>query len=596
MPIDLKFRLYRLNDLNYTIENKKYEIISLLEQKLSELIENLKDVARDKYYLYLKENKIIQNNFTPELLRAIDNNLIEIMPQINKIYDEALVKYLKEKFLNAFTESINEETDEMLNKFNEEKEKLKSELDVLFSEKIDEDLHEVNLNLYKTFVSIFDFYKFIRTFSISGELEQSFKLYANVTIVPLIETFRYDLENLTFTTIVEDIKNRSNSIVNIDKNAFLIKCRELIKYFETNYYTPILKAFENYVTPSYRENLLKKRDEILNQKSLRRLVDEEDKKMESERQESKDVEETFEQIYQLVINARDNFKASFQYYYLEGKSNRYRSKVNIAYKTLKPWIKNNRYSKKINKFLFGQLNALYYILIDYYSNVKKGLSEKRISMNYNIENIYAEMLTVRLITATTLNDEYENILSLAENFNISHSRTAEAPEIIEYKHKSDHMTNKATATFTEIKEYTQFEFETFLKGGFWKTPYVKAKIVEKSRPEKLFLNVRNEFGFCGRKSIRYNIDFNDVNYTLTLNYDTKNNYIDITTFTDFDKYYYTSQMYEIPDKYIMENITYFGYTVSFFKQCYDAQVRNLTGVHNNEVEAKNYNETMIIVG
>ena len=83
---------------------------------------------------------------------------------------------------------------------------------------------------------------------------------------------------------------------------------------------------------------------------------------------------------------------------------------------------------------------------------------------------------------------------------------------------------------------------------------------------------------------------------MTLNYDTKKNYIDITTFTDFDKYYYTSQMYEFPDKYEIETITYMGYTISFFKQCYNKQIRNLTDIYTNEVKAKNYNETMIIVG
>ena len=60
--------------LNYTKENKKYEIINLLEEKLTEIIENLRDVAENKYTLYFKENKIIKNNFNPELLEAIDNN------------------------------------------------------------------------------------------------------------------------------------------------------------------------------------------------------------------------------------------------------------------------------------------------------------------------------------------------------------------------------------------------------------------------------------------------------------------------------------------------------------------------------------------
>jgi len=597
LPKDLKYRLYRLNDLNYTIENKKYEIINILEEKLTDIIYDLKYVIETKYTLYFRENKIIKSNFSPELLLAIDNNLDEIMPQIKKIYDNALEKYLKEKFLNAFTNILNEETDNMLKIFDEEKARLTTELDYLFSEKIDEDLHEVNMILIKTFLSIIDYYKYLRTFKFPEEITTYFRLYANVSIVPIFNTFRYDLENLTFVTIYNDINNRSQSIEKINTTEFLIKCRELIKYFETNYYIPILKALEEYRKPSYPDILFAKRDELLAQSTLRRLVDsEEQAKLELERQESKDVEETFDQLYQLILNARSYFTSCFEYYYLSNEVNNDISKVNIAYVTLKPWIKENRYSRNVNTFLLTKLDKLYDILMEYYYNSKKGLSEKRFNMNYYMERIYAEILTVRLLTATTLNNEYENILSKTENIHITYIDNENDVDDIEYKHETEHMVNKATATFTNIRQFTEFEYETFLKGGFFKTPYVKARIVDKTRPDKMILNVRNEFGFCGRRSFRYNVDFRDVNYTLTLNYNTKSNNIDITTYTNFDKYYYTSQMYEIPDKYEVENITYFGYTMSFIKQCYSKQLRNLTGVYNNEVEAKNYSETMIIVG
>ena len=597
LPKDLKYRLYRLNDLNYTIENKKYEIIDLLEEKLNDIIYDLKSVVETKYTLYFRENKIIKSNFSPELLRAIDNNLDEIMPQIKKIYDDALEKYLKEKFLNAFTSILNEETDNMLKLFDDEKARLKAELDYLFSEKIDEDLHEVNSILIKTFLSIIDYYKYLRTFKFPEEITTYFRLYANVSIVPIFNTFRYDLENLTFVTIYNDINNRSKSIEKIDTTEFLIKCRELIKYFETNYYTPILKALDEYRKPSYQEILFAKRDELLDQTKLRRLTDtEEQAKLELERQESKDVEETFDQLYQLILNARSYFTSCFEYYYLVNEATNDISKVNIAYKTLKPWIKENKYSLNVNTFLMTKLDKLYSILMEYYYNSKKGLSEKRVKMNYYIERIYAEIISVRLLTATTLNNEYENILSKTENIHHTYIDNENDIDDIEYKHETEHMVNKATATFTNLRQFTEFEYETFLKGGFFKTPYVKARIVDKTRPDKMILNVRNEFGFCGRRSFRYNVDFRDVNYTLTLNYNTKSNNIDITTYTNFDKYYYTSQMYEIPDKYEVENITYFNYTMSFFKQCYSKQLRNLTGVYNNEVEAKNYSETMIIVG
>ena len=74
IPFPVNFLLQIYLYLNYTKENKKYEIINLLEEKLTEIIEYLRDVEENKYTFYFKENKIIKNNFNPELLDAIDNN------------------------------------------------------------------------------------------------------------------------------------------------------------------------------------------------------------------------------------------------------------------------------------------------------------------------------------------------------------------------------------------------------------------------------------------------------------------------------------------------------------------------------------------
>ena len=44
------------------------------------------------------------------LLEQIDYNLEKIMPEIEKKYQVTLEKYLKEKFMNAFSEIIDEKT------------------------------------------------------------------------------------------------------------------------------------------------------------------------------------------------------------------------------------------------------------------------------------------------------------------------------------------------------------------------------------------------------------------------------------------------------------------------------------------------------
>ena len=243
-----------------------------------------------------------------------------------------------------------------------------------------------------------------------------------------------------------------------------------------------------------------------------------------------------------------------------------------------------------------KLDKLYNILIHYYSNIILGVTEFRSHMSANILSININTNVTMDTTASTLNKEYKNILSKTKDFDVSYINNTESSPYYEYKHETEHMINKASATFTGIKEHSEFKYETYLLGDLFKTPYVKARIVDKTIPDKLFLQVRTEYGFCGRTSFRYDVDFNDANYTLTLDYDTKNNIINITTYTDFEKYFYTSQMYQIPEKFDLECIEYFGYEVCFMKQCYNKTSRILSKIYTNEVPAKNINETLIIVG
>ena len=596
MPVDLKFRLYRLNDLNYTIKEKRTEIINLLEDKLNELINNLTNIASDTYTYYLKENTIIKNNFNSIILTAIENNLNVILPQIEKEYNEALQKYLKNRFVDSFTNILDEETNNLLDDFDYEQKRLKEELDKLFSEKIDDDLHEVNKNIHSTITSIWDYYIFIRTFSIPDKLSNFFALYANITLVPLFETFRYDLENLTYISIVETINNKSKLIEKINVTEFLSLCRELKKYFEINYYNPILAAFYEYNTPSYHEKLINKTKDLLGHKTLRRLLESDDE-TDTKRLETKNVEESFTEIYELIKQINNSFFTCLECDYLYQMASNYVLKTSKTNKYIKWWITKNEYSKNVFRFLMNKLNYLNSILSDYYSYSKIGVEELYNHMNNSILSIEIIGSNSMHNTANILNKEYQTILNTTKDFNKVYKNEADkSEESYEYIHKTEHMINTAKASFDTIKEYSEFQYESFLKGDLFKTSYVKAKIVSTTRPNKMALNVRAEYGFCGRTTINYNVKFSDANYTMTIDYNTKTNNIHIDTYTDFDKYNYSTQMYQIPEKYDMDNITYFGNTIYFMKQCYNKSTVKLSDVYYNEIDAKNNVETMVIVG
>ena len=168
---------------------------------------------------------------------------------------------------------------------------------------------------------------------------------------------------------IHQFGSKSQIIEKLNITEFLDKMRELMKYFEIDFYEPILESIKQYNTPSYEENLFKKRDEYLGSIELRRLVEggsEDEKNLELKRQESKDVEETFDQLLQLATKAKNNFCACLELAFLYGKESLYYYTIGIVYKNIKVYIKINRYSKNIHKFLMDKLRSLFEILTGYY--------------------------------------------------------------------------------------------------------------------------------------------------------------------------------------------------------------------------------------
>ena len=185
LPYELKIRLYQLNDLDLTIQIKKEDIKNLLERKLSELIEELKDTEKEIYTHFLKENDIIKNNFNSLLIERINYNLEKILDALDKNFQDALEKYLKEKFISSFNEVLEIKTEEMLQVFYSEKNNLMQKFDELFSSKEDNDLKDVNKKINLTLESIQNYNVLKNSFQISNNVIEFFMNYSYLNILPL---------------------------------------------------------------------------------------------------------------------------------------------------------------------------------------------------------------------------------------------------------------------------------------------------------------------------------------------------------------------------------------------------------------------------
>ena len=251
MPNDLKIRLYNLNNLDKTILNKVEDIEELLEIKLSELINDLKDIAKNTYTKFFKEDEIIQNSFSQNVLEKIDVNLENIMPDIEKKYQTALEKYLKEKFMNAFSDILDQQTNHTLEIFYEEKNKLKESLDELFSSKEDKDLNEINKNINHTIESIQSYRKFLSSFKLSGNAKLFFINYSNNTLLPIFKKFNSDFNKKMAELIITTINSNSQEIEKLSPNEFIEKAKDIYDNLYEYYINFIISAIIDYGTKDY---------------------------------------------------------------------------------------------------------------------------------------------------------------------------------------------------------------------------------------------------------------------------------------------------------------------------------------------------------
>ena len=558
LPSDLKIRLYKLNDLDLKVIEKAEDIKALAERKLNELINDLKYEAKDTYNRFLKEDQVIKNSFSPELLAKIDFNLEEIMPDIEKNYQNVLEKYLKEKFIKDFSDILQERTDDMLQDFYREKEKLIANLSDLFSSEKDEDLNAVNRNINITLESINTYKVYLNTFTISESARNFFDKYPENVILPIFKKFKVDLNERMKQIIFSEINTNSKEIENLTINPFKQKIDEIysdllfgnIHYIhnEVYQYCDNEAGYKN----SYYTHLVEEQEKS---KRRRRLVDSESEdEIEDEtkrRIESKDVKETLDQLLSKIRNVMNYIQTLYAFTKYENIIVNYKRNLSPDYKKINTMISNNKYIYEIELFLRQKLVNLTDILYDYYTQINYNFYILKNDLIDSVSNIYYSLDYCKGITKFILNNEYQKISDSTERINKTRTNYVERyPTKFKYKTQAENMMNDATGDIRNINEYAEFIFDLSLEGNDFKTPKVKAKIVNTIIPKKVEVNIIKGNGYCIKRGHEFNIKLKDANYTMTIEYDTKQGYINITNYINIEDYSYTLEMVDMIGEYM----------------------------------------------
>ena len=594
LPSDIKIRLYQLNDLDITILNKEQEIKILLEEKLNELIIDLKDSAKQAYTHFLKENADIRNSFSSSILEKIDFNLDEIMPNIEKNYKTVLDKFLKEKFMNSFSEILNERSQDTIKDFYEEKRKLQETLDPLFSSKEDKDLNAINRYINYTLDTIQTYRNFYYSFKLSESAKDFFINYGNNILLKIFKQFNQDLNKKLKEVITTGINNNSLEIEKLDPEVFINKRNLIHDNIYNNYINDLDKSFKEYglSREEYNNHLIATQEQNTNH-FTRRLVDNEIELETKKRVESRYVEDTLTLINSKVSNTYNYINTLNCLRNYQVKIKKYNTTLNIDYKRVLDMITQNKYNEEIDTFMKEKLDNLTYILTDYYDKVYSSFFSLKTKFQRSFFNFNFYMYDVVISTYYELNNHYLELLNSKNNMSkIITNYIEEYPLTLDYNLKSENMMNNATAKIKNLQEYGEFQFNSTIEGLRFLVPKIKAKIVNKIIPKNIEVEITNGYSFCDKKSNMFNIAFNDVNLTMTVEYDTKSNYINITTYNNIEKYKYSIHTYEIFGEEETEEIHVLNYVFNLTK-CNNEGTRE-THSDNFEVEAKNEIETTII--
>ena len=143
------------------------------------------------------------------------------------------------------------------------------------------------------------------------------------------------------------------------------------------------------------------------------------------------------------------------------------------------------------------------------------------------------------ITKNVLNREYQGISDSTTRINkIRTNYIGRYPTTLKYNHKSENMMHNVTTYIDNLTDYAEFKLDLNLEGNGFKIPKVKASIVD-GTVGAAQVRIISGNGTNKKKGHYFNIKPNAANQTVTVEYNTKSNLINITTITNIKEYNYT---------------------------------------------------------
>ena len=566
LPIELKAKICDMNNIeSLIIENKDY-IMKSVNTNIEKFIIEVKDSLLKYYISYLEDEAMIALYFDDSIVKIIKNSLNIVKNDIEATYFDSLNSNLNKKFISEYNETLNKETENIIDLINKIKDDQISEMGNLFTLEQENILEEINNNINKTLKLIIEYDSL--SFSPPDELLDFFNKFTEDKIKPIYDEFKDNIDKSSNKLVISHFKNNTKNYetsFNLDK---IMNYSESSSVFKDNYIDNISLYLNHYqidYPDIYEKEVSKGNEYVINYKPLEDTL----QKLLTNFENTKIYIETLKEFsdYDKIIKNNIN-------------------NLNIAYKESKRLIKVNNYEEEIDNEFNNKLDELKETTLNYYNKINESYYNIRQNLIQSIEDI--DIILNKCINTIyeNLKDQYKKIADKEDPIDEEDTKIEEELNEISNNFKIEKKRYYITANIKNLLHYTRFKYNLEFENNDYRKLKLLISIINKSRPKIMETDIFSFIGHCGKKGFLITTNINDVNYQMNINYDTKSNNITYSTNANFDKYEYNIEQYQIEDSY--EDICF---TIDYIKFCFPSGVcENRTSLFNE----KYFNEQKII--
>jgi hypothetical protein len=368
------------------------------------------------------------------------------------------------------------------------------------------------------------------------------------------------LNNETKHTVILYIEgNYKNYEQYLNLREFFEQSNNIYLKFETNYIDKIKENINSYGInnyPKHLENEIDRQNERNRMRRSRLLSNEEFEIINNEKISDKALDDIFKILLTSSNNTKTYLNNFEKFDEFDKLITKYINKVNSAYKLSQKIILDNNYEEEILNALNDKLENLKQMSLNYYKQINESYYKVKKYIIKSINDINTDLNECANITYNTIEDKYNLISKQVESLNKEESEISQ--EKIENNYIVENKNQITTVNYVifNMTKKTKFKYDLTFEDNGMKKSNININIINQNKPKKMNFDLIKSLNGCGRIVESIEIEFNDVNYTMNVDFNTKSNDINLTTITNFEAYQYNKEIYQIEEK-VFQNVSLF---------------------------------------